>query len=90
MRIRENEQDRQAYITRRLNEADIALREYANLHAHEISEAKGIAIGKIHFAQRFLKQPLTPKGELDTLTPADLIALADRLERQALPPDDAP
>jgi predicted transposase/invertase (TIGR01784 family) len=94
MRIRESEQDRQAYITRRMNEADIATREYVSKHAHEIGEAegveKGIAMGKIHFAQRLLKQPLTTKGELERLTLDDLTALADQLEQQLLPLGDAP
>ena len=90
MRIRESEQDRQAYLARRMNEADLATREYVSKHAREIGIEEGIAMGKIHFAQRLLKQPLTPKGESEKLTLADLTNLADRLERQLLPPADAP
>jgi len=94
MRIRESEQDRQAYLTRRMSEADIASREYMSKHAREIGLAegqdKGIAMGKIHFAQRLLKQPLTRKEALEKLTLDDLTALADQLERQALPSSDTP
>ncbi len=89
MRIRESEQDRQAYLARRQNDADIATREYVNTHAQELGEIKG-RIGQIQFAQRVLKQPVTAREELERFTLADLTALADRLERQALPPDDAP
>ena len=81
MRIRENEQDRQAYITKRINEADTALREYAHLHAHEIGLTEG-RIERIHSLQRISKQPLTPKEELETLPLSDLTAIGDRLEQQ--------
>ena len=89
MRIRESEQDRQAYLTRRMNEADIATREYVNKHAREIGVAEG-EIKRIHFAQRVLKQPLTPTEELGRLSVADLTILADGLERQALGQSDKP
>lgn len=102
MRIREGELDRQAYLTRRLNEAELATREYVNKHAREIGVAegkeqgmekgieKGISIGKIHLVQRLSNQPLTPKEELERLTPDDLATLADRMERQVLPQGDTP
>ena len=97
MRIRESEQDRQAYLARRQNDADIATREYVNKHAREIGVAEGREEGivkgkieKIHLVQRLLKQPLTPAGELEKIGLAELTALADRLEQQLLPPNDAP
>ena len=66
MRIRESEQDRQAYLTRRMSEADIATREYMSKHAREIGLVEG-RIDKIHSFQRVLKQPLTPHEELESL-----------------------
>ena len=97
MGIRENEQDRQAYLTKRMNDADIATREYVNLHAREIGVAEGYAkgyergleMGRILSAQHRLKQPLTPKEELRKLSLADRAAIADQLERQLLPPNEA-
>ena len=82
MKLREGEAERQAYITKRINDADTALREYANLHAHEIGLTEG-RIEKIRSLQRISKQPLTPKRGLES-PPANLIALADRLESEAL------
>lgn len=89
MRIQESERDRQAYLTRRMSEADIATREYMSKHAHEIGLAEG-RIEKIHLAQRYLKQPLTDKETLERMTLNELSALADQLERQVLPPSEVP
>ena len=89
MRIQESERDRQAYLTRRMSEADIATREYMSKHAHEIGVAAG-EIKRIHFAQRCLKQPLTDKETLERMTLNELSALADQLERQVLPLSEVP
>ena len=101
MRIRESEQDRQAYLTRRMNEADIATREYVNQHAREIGVAEGEERGlikgeikgeikRIHLAQRVCNQPLTPAEELEKIALPELTALGDRLEQQLLSKKDTP
>ncbi len=93
MQMREGELERHACLARRQNDADIATREYVNTHAQEIGEAegyeRGLEMGRILSAQHRLKQPLTPKEELRKLSLGDLTELANRLERQLLPPNDA-
>ncbi len=84
MQMREGEAERQARLTKRISEADIATREHMSKHAHEIGVAAGES-KRIHFAQRCLKQPLTAEEMLEKMPLNELIALADQLERQALP-----
>ena len=101
MRIRESEQDRQAYLTRRMNEADMATREYVSKHAYEIGFAAGfeegfekglrkIEIVRIRLAQRLCGQPLTPVEELECHALPELTALLDRLEAIVLSRKSAP
>jgi hypothetical protein len=94
MQPREGEAESQARLSKRLNEVELASREYVNKHAREIGVAegmrRGIAIGMIHFAQRLLNQPLTPKEELTKLASDDLTTLADELEWQVLSLRDTP
>lgn len=91
MQMREGEQEWNEWNVqrrRRCYEAEIAYREYVTTHAYDIGLTEG-RIERIHFAQRLLKQPHTPLEELRRLSLADLAAIADQLERQLLPPDDA-
>ena len=95
MRTREGEAERQTYLTKRMNDADIATREYVSKHAYEIGFAagfekgfeKGLIIGEIaiiHLAQRLGSQSLTPVEELKKLDLPELTALLNQLEDQLL------
>ena len=101
MQIRESEQDRQAYLTRRMSEADIATREHMSKHAREIGLAEGEIKGrtagriegeveKIHLLQRLRNRPLTPVEELKKFNLPELIALAGQLEQEIVSKKDAP
>ena len=93
MQLREGEAERQAYLARRMNAADMATREYVNRHAYDIGFEEGLAKAhsmRIHFAQRVLGQPLTPVDHLKWWPLSELTFLADQLEQQFLSPKDAP
>jgi hypothetical protein len=47
-------------------------------------------VGRIHFAQRLLKQTPSPREELLKLSLDDLMRLADALEQQLLPSAGGP
>jgi len=65
-----------------------AQRDYTSFlrEAREEGEAKGMekgeVLGKIHFCQQLLKQPLTPREQLAALSFSDLEALSEQLKRQ--------
>ena len=97
MRTREGEAERQAYLTKRMNDADMATREYVSKHAYEIGFAAGfekglrkIEIVRIRLAQRLCGQPLTPVEELECHALPELTALLDRLEAIVLSRKSAP
>ena len=83
MKLREGEAARQAYITKRISDADLATRDWMIENAYEIGVAL-VHFKRIDFAQRILKRPRTPRHELELLSWADIAALADRLESEAL------
>ena len=83
MTLRKGEAERQAYITKRINDADLATRKWMIENAYEIGVAL-VHFKRIKFAERILKRRLTPRYELELLSWADIAALADRLESEAL------
>ena len=92
MQMREGELERQAYLAQRQNDADIATREYVSKHAYELGYADGLAKGtveRIFRARRLLGEPLLPIRAFEGDRLEDLLELADWLERQLLPPNDA-
>jgi hypothetical protein len=92
--LNQNEQERARYQSRRKTERDEASLRYAAEHALEDGRkegleqgleqglAKGEVVGRIHLAQRVLKQPLGSREELLKLSLQDLIRLAEELEKQ--------
>jgi predicted transposase/invertase (TIGR01784 family) len=83
--LNQNEQERARYQSRRKTERDEASLRYAAEHALEEGREEGRKeglVGRIHLAQRILKQPLRPTDELLTMSLADLTRLADDLEKQ--------
>lgn len=79
------EEERSRSQSRRKTERDEASLRYAAEHAQEEGREEGELVGRIHLAQRILKQTPRPREELLKLSLDELTRLAEDLEKLLLP-----